>query len=144
MTSLQEVGGEGRTALAWQWALTGARASPVTLCLPPGRTPSREEILAEADAEPEGSTAPPGVPTSATNSAKHAASWPGLPAPQTRYLSMTTTAAGSSAPATTTPAPTTPSAKSAATRSAACTPLTFRTPWTPMTLSVHGSGPPAG
>ena len=61
--SLQEMGGEGRTALAWQWALTGARPSPVTLSLPPGRTPSREEILAEADAEPEGSTAPPGVPT---------------------------------------------------------------------------------
>ena len=30
---------------------------------PPGRPPSREEILAEANAEPECSTAPPGVPT---------------------------------------------------------------------------------
>jgi hypothetical protein len=60
--SLLEMGGEGRAASAWYWALTGAGPSPVTLSLPPGRTPSREEILAEADAEPEGSTAPPGVP----------------------------------------------------------------------------------
>lgn len=37
--SLQEMGGEGRTALAWLWALTGSRPSPVTLSLPPGRIP---------------------------------------------------------------------------------------------------------
>src|SRR5216683_6199052 len=61
--SLSEAGTEGRAALAWEWALTGARPSPVTLSLPPGHPPSREEILAEADAEPEGSTAPPGVPS---------------------------------------------------------------------------------
>ncbi len=60
--SLREMGLRGRTALAWQWALTGTRPSPVTLSLAPGRPPSREEILAEAAAEPEGSTAPPGVP----------------------------------------------------------------------------------
>jgi hypothetical protein len=61
--SLHEVGPDGRAALAWQWALTGTRPSPVTLSLAPGRPPSREEILAEAAAEPEGSTAPPGVST---------------------------------------------------------------------------------
>ena len=60
--SLREMGAGGRTALAWAWALTGRRPSPVTLSLPPGRPPSREEILAEAAAEPEWSTAPPGVP----------------------------------------------------------------------------------
>src|ERR1700735_1048967 len=61
--SLRETGTNGRTALAWQWALTGTRPSPVTLQTAPGRAPSREEILAEASAPPEGSTAPPGVPT---------------------------------------------------------------------------------
>jgi hypothetical protein len=61
--SLREAGTDGRAALAWEWALTGARPSPVTLSLPPGHPPSREEILAEADADPEGSTAPPGVPS---------------------------------------------------------------------------------
>ena len=60
--SLREMGAGGRTALAWAWALTGSRPSPVTLSLPPGRPPSREEIMAEAAAEPEWSTAPPGVP----------------------------------------------------------------------------------
>lgn len=60
--SLQETGKDGRTASAWEWALTGTRPSPVTLSPPPGDPPSRQEILAEADAEPEGSTAPPGVP----------------------------------------------------------------------------------
>lgn len=61
--SLLEMGEDGRTALAWQWALTGSRPSPVTLSLPPGRPPTREEVLAEADADPDGSAAPPGVPT---------------------------------------------------------------------------------
>jgi hypothetical protein len=61
--SQQEVGPDGRAALAWQWALTGTRPSPITLSLAPGRPPSREEIVAEAAAEPEGSTAPPGVPS---------------------------------------------------------------------------------
>jgi hypothetical protein len=61
--SLLETGFDGRTALAWEWALTGTRPSPIILSLPPGIPPSRSEILAEAEAEPEGSTAPPGVPT---------------------------------------------------------------------------------
>jgi hypothetical protein len=61
--SLLEVGPEGRAALAWQWALTGTRPSPVTFSVALGRPPTREEILAEAAAEPEGSTAPPGVPS---------------------------------------------------------------------------------
>lgn len=61
--SVLEMGEEGRGALAWDWAFTGARPSPVTLSLAPGCPPAREEILAEADADPEGSTAPPGVPT---------------------------------------------------------------------------------
>ena len=60
--SLREVGPGGRAALAWTWALTGSRPSPITLSLAPGCPPSRAEILAEAAAEPEGSTAPPGVP----------------------------------------------------------------------------------
>jgi len=61
--SLLEMGTEGRTAIAWDWTLTGTRPSPVTLSLPPGRPPSREEILAESDAPPEGSTASVGVPS---------------------------------------------------------------------------------
>lgn len=61
--SLRETGTDGRTALAWQWALTGTRPSPVTLGTPPGRPPTRAEIRTEADAPPEGFTAPPGVPT---------------------------------------------------------------------------------
>lgn len=60
--SLREVGPAGRAALAWTWALTGTRPSPITLSLAPGCPPSRADILAEAAAEPEGSTAPPGVP----------------------------------------------------------------------------------
>jgi len=61
--SLLEMGTDGRTALAWNWALTGTRPSPVTLSLPPGHPPSREEILAEADAQPEDSTALRSVPS---------------------------------------------------------------------------------
>src|SRR5690348_6452443 len=61
--SLREMGDGGRTALAWAWVLTGSRPSPVTLSLPAGHPPTRAEILAEAAAEPEGSTAPPGVPS---------------------------------------------------------------------------------
>src|ERR1022692_4118391 len=60
--SLLEIGDQGRAALAWDWALTGARPSPVTLSLPIGQPPTQAEILAEASAPPEGSTAPPGVP----------------------------------------------------------------------------------
>ena len=60
--SLAETGADGRVALAWAWALTGSRAAPVTLSLAPGRPPSRQEILAEARADPEGPAAPPGVP----------------------------------------------------------------------------------
>jgi hypothetical protein len=61
--SLREMGDQGRTALAWTWALTGSRPSPVTLSLPAGHPPTRADILAEADADPESSTAPPGVPS---------------------------------------------------------------------------------
>ena len=61
--SLREMGDQGRTALAWTWALTGSRPSPVTLSLPAGHPPTRADILAEADTDPEGSTAPPGVPS---------------------------------------------------------------------------------
>jgi hypothetical protein len=60
--SLAETGPDGRAALAWDWALTGTRPSPVTLTLAPGRPPSREDILAEAQSEPEASRAPAGVP----------------------------------------------------------------------------------
>jgi hypothetical protein len=58
--SLREMGNQGRTALAWTWALTGSLPSPVTLSQQVGHRPTRAEILAEADAELEGSTAPPG------------------------------------------------------------------------------------
>ena len=61
--SLAEVGTDGRAALAWEWALTGTRPSPVTLSLPVGRPPSRDEIVAEVTAEAEGSTAQPGIPS---------------------------------------------------------------------------------
>jgi hypothetical protein len=61
--SLLEMGTDGRAALAWDWALTGTRPSPVTLSSPAGHPPSREKIHTEAGAPPEGSTAPPGVPT---------------------------------------------------------------------------------
>ena len=61
--SLTEVGTDGRAALAWEWALTGTRASPVILSLPAGHPPSRDEIVAEAAADPEGSTAQLGVPS---------------------------------------------------------------------------------
>src|SRR5712692_5200334 len=60
--SVLEMGGQGRTALAWAWALTGTRPSPVTLSLPPGYPPSQAEILAEVGARAEGSAALPGVP----------------------------------------------------------------------------------
>ncbi|MGH3393498.1 MAG: hypothetical protein ACRDPO_02295, partial [Streptosporangiaceae bacterium] len=60
--SLLETGLDGRTALAWDWALTGTRPSPVTLSLAPVRPPTRDEILREATASAEGSTAPSGVP----------------------------------------------------------------------------------
>jgi hypothetical protein len=61
--SLAETGEGGRAALAWQWALTGTSPSPVTLSLAPGGPPARKDILAEADADPELSSAPPGMPT---------------------------------------------------------------------------------
>jgi hypothetical protein len=61
--TLCETGTDGRVALAWEWALTGARPSPITLSPPIGHPPYREEILAEASAPPEGSTAPSGVPS---------------------------------------------------------------------------------
>ena len=61
--SLLETGDEGRAVLAWAWALTGTRPSPVTLSVAKDSPPVREEITAEASAPPGGSTAPPGVPT---------------------------------------------------------------------------------
>lgn len=61
--SILETGEQGRAALAWAWALTGTRPSPATRSLAPGQSPTREEMLAEAKASPEGSTAPPGAPT---------------------------------------------------------------------------------
>jgi hypothetical protein len=76
--SLTEVGPDGRAALAWEWALTGTRLSPVTLSLPVGRPPSRDEVVAEAAAEPEGSTAQPGVPSDYCDQlgeARHVLTW---------------------------------------------------------------------
>lgn len=61
--SLLELGQGGRAALEWEWALTGARPSPITLTLPMGRPPTRPEILDEARATPEARPAPTGVPT---------------------------------------------------------------------------------
>jgi hypothetical protein len=61
--SLIQTGSQGRAALAWTWALTGARPSPVTLSPAKVNPPTADEIAAEATAAPEGSTAPPGVPT---------------------------------------------------------------------------------
>jgi hypothetical protein len=46
--SLGEQGADGRSALAWRWALTGACPSPVRLGLAPGRPPARAELLSEA------------------------------------------------------------------------------------------------
>jgi hypothetical protein len=51
--SLGEQGADGRTALAWRWALTGACPSPVALSLAPGRPPVRAELLTEAVADAE-------------------------------------------------------------------------------------------
>jgi len=62
--SMVEMGTRGRVWQAWRWVLSGDQpTTPVTLDPAPGQTPSREQILAEADADPVGSTAPPGVPT---------------------------------------------------------------------------------
>jgi hypothetical protein len=60
--SLLELGPHGRAALAWEWALTGTRPSPITLTLPTGHPPSRAEILVEARANAEARPAPQGVP----------------------------------------------------------------------------------
>jgi hypothetical protein len=51
--SLGEQGADGRTALAWHWALAGTCPSPVTLSGPVGRPPDRGEILTEASADAE-------------------------------------------------------------------------------------------
>lgn len=61
--STHEAGEDGRASLAWAWALTGTQPSPITLSLAPGRPPSHDELIAEADADSHGSTAPPGVPS---------------------------------------------------------------------------------
>jgi len=76
--SLLEMGDQGRAALAWEWALTGTRPSPITLTLPSGHPPSQAEILAEASAPPEGSTASPGVPADycdQLSEARHVLTW---------------------------------------------------------------------
>jgi hypothetical protein len=76
--SLLETGSHGGAALAWHWALTGTRPSPVTFSPPAGVPPSRAEILAEASAPPEGSTAPPGVPADFCDQlaeARHILAW---------------------------------------------------------------------
>jgi hypothetical protein len=57
------MGTEGRTAQAWEWALTGTCNSPVTLSPAPGHAPSRSQIIAEVTAHTAGSTAPFDVPT---------------------------------------------------------------------------------
>jgi hypothetical protein len=51
--SLGEQGADGRTALAWRWALTGTCPAPVTLAVPLRRPPLREEMLAEAASDAE-------------------------------------------------------------------------------------------
>jgi hypothetical protein len=51
--SLGEQGADGRTALAWRWAMTGTCPSPVTLSAPGGRPPDLGEILTEAAADAE-------------------------------------------------------------------------------------------
>jgi hypothetical protein len=48
--SLGEQGADGRTALAWRWALTGTCPSPVTLSQALGRPPARAQLTAEAAA----------------------------------------------------------------------------------------------
>ena len=70
--SLLETGDQGRAGLAWAWALTGTRPSPVTLSVAKGSPPTRDEITAEASASPESSTAPPGVPTDFCNQLREA------------------------------------------------------------------------
>jgi len=51
--SLGEQGADGRTALAWRWALTGTCPSPITLSPAPGWPPDSAEIEAEAAAAAE-------------------------------------------------------------------------------------------
>jgi hypothetical protein len=51
--SLGEQGADGRTALAWRWAFTGACPSPVSLSPPLGRLPDGSELLSEASADAE-------------------------------------------------------------------------------------------
>jgi hypothetical protein len=48
--SLGEQGADGRTALAWRWALTGDCPSPVSLGAPLQKPPNRSELLSEAGA----------------------------------------------------------------------------------------------
>jgi hypothetical protein len=51
--SLGEQGADGRTALAWRWALTGTGPSPVTLRLGAGIPPGRLDLISEATADAE-------------------------------------------------------------------------------------------
>ena len=51
--SLGEQGADGRTALAWRWAFTGACPSPVSLGVPLERPPNRSELRTEASAAAE-------------------------------------------------------------------------------------------
>jgi hypothetical protein len=47
--SLGEQGADGRTALAWRWAFTGACPSPVSLEAPLERPPNQSELRSEAN-----------------------------------------------------------------------------------------------
>jgi hypothetical protein len=51
--SLGEQGADGRPALAWRWAFTGACPSPISLNSPLGRPPGGGELLSEANADAE-------------------------------------------------------------------------------------------
>jgi hypothetical protein len=73
-----DLGVHGRAAQAGRWALTGSVDSPITITPAAGCPPSREEVLAEAAADPVGSTAPPGVPTDfcdQVGEARHLLGW---------------------------------------------------------------------
>jgi hypothetical protein len=49
--SLTEMGPRGRTTQAWNWAITGAVQTPVTLAPGTGEPPTMEAVIAEADGD---------------------------------------------------------------------------------------------